>query len=85
MASYNKSYTVVVARSIDIMLAGWIWREADVTISSMCGLALRLETPPIWSIVLGRWFLNRIEKNHCELAIQADRLRAHMVLQLLGE
>lgn len=81
---FNQGYAVVIARTIDILFAGWIWRQYDITISAECGLALRLETPPIWSIVLGRWFLNRIEAHHCELAIAADYQRALTVIALLG-
>ncbi len=85
LTTFNKGYAVTVARCLDILVAGWIWREYDITISAECGLALRKETPPIWALVLGRGFLNKIEKDHCELAIQADRLRAKTVLQLLGD
>jgi hypothetical protein len=55
-----------------------------VTISSFTGLALRRQTPPIWAIVLGRWFLNRIQTNHCELAIEHDIVRAQAALAILG-
>ncbi len=85
LTTFNKGYAVTIARCLDILVAGWIWRQYDITISAECGLALRKETPPIWAIVVGRWFLNMIEANHCELAICADRLRAKMVLQLLGD
>lgn len=81
----SKSYIRVIALAVDIMFAGWIWRQYDITISAECGLALRKETPPIWAIVLGRWILNKLETNHCELAIEGDRLRAKEVLQLLGD
>jgi hypothetical protein len=80
---FNRGYAVTVARVLDIAVAGWIWRQYDITISAECGLALRLETPPIWAIVIGRWFLNRIEANHCELAIAADYARAQAVELLL--
>ncbi len=80
---YNQTYAVVVARCLDILVAGWLWREYDITISAHAGLALRLETPPIWAIVLGRWVLNKIEANHCELAVAADYERAQLALKLL--
>jgi hypothetical protein len=80
---FNRGYAVTIARCVDILVAGWIWRQYDITISAECGLALRLETPPIWAIVIGRQFLNRIEANHCELAIAADYARAQAVELLL--
>ncbi len=82
---YDNSYVFVLARTIDILFCGWIWRQYDLTISAECGLELRKATPRIWAIVLGRWFLNKLQANHCELAIQADRYRAHAALQILGD
>ncbi len=83
MTQFNRGYAVTIARCLDILVAGWIWRQYDITISAECGLALRLETPPIWAIVLGRGILNRIEAHHCELAIAADYQRAIDVEALL--
>lgn len=80
---YNRTYLVLLARTVDILLAGWIWRDYDVTISAMTGLALRAATPPAWSILLGA-FLEICQRNHCEQAVAADRERAQTALKLLG-
>ncbi len=69
---------------VDMLGAAILFRDPDVTISSMTGLALRRTTPPIWAIVLGRWFLNRLQKDHCELAIVHDIMRAKGAIKLLG-
>jgi hypothetical protein len=75
-------YVGVLARTIDILLCGWIWREYGITISSKTGLALRRPSPPAWARVLG-WVLNHIQANHCELAIAADTQRARTALVIL--
>jgi len=80
---YNQGYAVVIARCIDILVAGVFWRDYGVTISSMTGLALRAPRPPLWAKLLGA-FLNAIEKGHCELAIACDIERALQALEILG-
>jgi hypothetical protein len=79
----SNTYMFKVLISIDIMVASLIWRNSDITISSYCGLALRRQTPPIWAIALGRWVLNNLQKNHCELAITHDIGRATAALVML--
>jgi hypothetical protein len=81
--SYNNSYGVVLARTVDILLCGWIWRDYDITISSMAGLAMRAIRPPLWAHLL-HVLLNRIQANHCELAIQADIERCQQALKMLN-
>jgi hypothetical protein len=81
-ASYSNVYFLVILRGIDILACTWIWRDYDITISSMAGLELRKPTPARWARVLGG-FLNWLQKNHCEMAIAADDLRclqAHKIL-----
>jgi hypothetical protein len=77
------SYTMVLARAVDIFACTLIWRDYDVTISSMCGLQLRKAKPARWAKILG-WVLNHLQANHCELAIVADLQRAKTTLQMLG-
>jgi hypothetical protein len=77
------AYWFKVLIAIDMCAAAVIFRDADVTISSLTGLALRAETPPIWAIVLGEWFLNRLQTDHCELAIVHDVLRLRAAERLL--
>lgn len=81
--AYNKGYAILIARTLDILCATWLWRDYDITISSICGLQLRRARPAWWAIVLGRWFLNHIEAHHCELAIAADSVRAQEALRIL--
>lgn len=77
--TYSNGYVIVLARTLDILLCGWIWRTYDITISSMTGLELRNNVPKKWAVILG-WVLNHIQANHCELAIQADIERAMFAL-----
>jgi hypothetical protein len=81
---YNKGYLVLLARAIDILACTWIWRDYDITISSMAGLELRKANPRIWARLLGG-LLNTLQANHCELAIASDRLRAQQALAILGD
>jgi hypothetical protein len=68
------SYGLVIARSVDILACSWIWRDYDITISSMAGLELRKPAPARWARVLGG-ILSKLQTNHCELAIVADLAR----------
>lgn len=79
---YSNTYLLVIARSIDILACSWVWRDYDITISSMCGLELRKPRPASWARILG-WCLNHIQANHCELAIVADRQRSSQALRIL--
>ena len=79
----NNTYTMVLARAVDIFACTLIWRDYDVTISSMCGLHLRTANPRWWARLLGG-LLNKLQTNHCELAIIADLTRAKTTLTMLG-
>ena len=84
--SYGNTYVLVLARSVDILLASWFWRDYDITISSMCGLELRkraLGRPAKgWLCWLGG-VLGKIQTDHCEQAIAADLLRAQQAQGIL--
>jgi hypothetical protein len=82
MITYDNSYLFVLMRSLDILTGSWIWRDYDITVSSMTGLALRNPSPPRWARILGG-FLNWLQTNHCELAIQADLLRCQQAEAIL--
>jgi hypothetical protein len=69
--------------ALDMFACCIIWRDPDVTISSMCGLELRKPTPAIWALVIGG-ALNKINPGHCESAIIGDIARAQSALILLG-
>ncbi len=79
----QNTYAWVLARTIDILLCGWVWRDYDITISSMCGLELRRPLPAWWARVLGG-ALNFCFKGHCEKAIAADTQRATEALAILS-
>lgn len=82
-ATYSNAYVLVLARTVDIMLCGWIWRNYDITISSMTGLELRKTTPAPWAKILGG-LLNGIQPGHCEAAIVADTARLQEAAIILG-
>lgn len=80
--TYNRGYFVTVLRSIDLFVACLIWKDYDITISSFTGLEMRKAYPRRWARALN-WFLDKLETNHCELAIEADITRASKSLQIL--
>lgn len=80
--SWSNTYTHTIAIGVDMLTASVLWNRSDVTVSSLCGLEL-LKPSGVWSLrALGR-LLNKLQANHCELAIQADILRAQRALRLL--
>jgi len=82
-ASVNNTYVVLLARTVDILLCGWVFRQYDITISSMCGLELRKPAPARWARILGG-ALNWLQTGHCESAIAADIARCKAALGVLG-
>lgn len=80
---YNTGYVVLLARCIDILVGGWIWRDYDITISAQTGLECRKAHPRLWARLLGS-LLNRLEANHCELAITCDMERAAQAIDILS-
>jgi hypothetical protein len=80
--SWSNTYSHTLAIAIDILTASIFWNVEDVTVSSLCGLALRSGRSSSFLGRLGR-VLNRIQSNHCELAIAADLARAEACRTLL--
>lgn len=80
----KNGYIFKMLIAVDMFFASVIWRDSGITISSMTGLALHAKTPPLWAVVLGRWILNKIQPNHCELAITHDIVRARNALSVLN-
>lgn len=73
----EKTWTHRIAVAVDILTASVVWSQYDVTISAQCGLEMR-KAPVLsnkWLCRLG-WVLNKLQANHCELAIAADFQRA---------
>lgn len=83
MSTYTNTYFLVLLRAFDILACSWVWRDYDITISSMTGLELRKPAPKRWARVLG-WVLNHLQAGHCESAILADRERCLEALKILG-
>lgn len=81
--TYRNTYFLVLLRAIDILACSWIWRDYDITISSMCGLELRKAQPAWWARWLGG-LLNKLQAGHCESAIIADTDRCREALSILG-
>lgn len=84
--SWDKTYSFTLAIAADVLTASILWNRRDVTVSSLCGLQLRRianQEGGIWILVqLGR-LLNKIQANHCELAIQGDLAEARETIQFL--
>lgn len=78
----NKNYLYKVLLFIDIFLCAILFRDPDVTISSEAGLAMQRAKPPRWAKVLN-WILNKIQTDHCTLAVAADISRAQTAIQYL--
>jgi hypothetical protein len=81
--TFRNVYFLVILRGIDILFCTWIWRNYDITISSMCGLELRRPLPKLWARWLGA-FLNWLQPGHCESAIIADQARCQAALVILS-
>jgi hypothetical protein len=81
--AYSNVYFLVLLRGVDILACTWIWRDYDITISSMCGLQLRTAKPAWWAKILGNT-LNWLQAGHCESAIIADTDRCQQALNILN-
>lgn len=82
--SVNNTYAFKFLIALDMFACALIWRDSDVTISSMTGLEMRKSAPALWARALNG-FLNLLQKGHCELAIASDLARAQAAQQLLTE
>jgi hypothetical protein len=81
--SWSNTYSHTLAIAVDMFTASIFWNDADVTVSSLCGLALRRRETRTFLAVLGK-LLNKIQTNHCELAIAADLSRCSATTALLN-
>lgn len=78
----DKNYLYKILLFIDIFLCALIFRDPDITISAETGLAMQRTQPPLWARILN-WSLNKIQANHCTLAIADDIRRAQTAIQYL--
>ena len=77
-------YGITALRALDIFISTLIFRDYGITISSWCGVEIQKAKPKKVAIVLNK-FLNFLQLNHCELAIEADIRRAHDSLAFLAQ
>lgn len=80
----SKTYVFKVLLYLDMFVSALIWRNPDITISSQTGLALQTLAPPKWATVLG-WVLDKLQPNHCQLAIADDLTRAQAAVATLSK
>ena len=66
------------------MFCTWVYRDYDLTLSSMCGLELKKKNPRRWARVLG-WCLDWLQPDHVNLAIRNDIQRAEEALAILRQ
>lgn len=78
----NKNYLYKLLLFFDIFICALLFRDPDVTLSAETGLAMQRAAPPYWAKALN-WFLDKIQTNHCTLAIQDDIERAQIAIQYL--
>ena len=78
----TNTWVFKVLVGFDLFVCACVWRADDVTISSEIGLAMQRQHPPWWARALNA-MLNKIQKGHCQLAIQCDIARAEAALKYL--
>lgn len=80
--SWSQTYSYTLAIGVDILTASIFWKTQGVTVSSLCGLALRRGETRTFLARLGK-ILNKINANHCENAIASDLARQATAVALL--
>jgi hypothetical protein len=80
--SWQNTYSFTLAITLDVVTASVFWNRRDVTVSSLCGMAIRAGKT---SSLLGRIgkVLNWLQTDHCEQAIAYDMSVANSTLQFL--
>ena len=81
--SWSNTYSHTLAIAVDMLTASIFWNDEDVTVSSLCGVALRKGQTTTFLARLGK-ILNKIQANHCEMAITADKARAAQTITFLS-
>jgi hypothetical protein len=80
----EKTWTHRLAVSVDLIACSVVWLKYDVTISSWCRVQqLAGKDGNKFGRALG-WVLNKIQKDHCALAVQADIERAEAAMEFLA-
>jgi hypothetical protein len=81
--AWSNTYSHTLAIAVDIFTASTFWNTEGITVSSLCGLALRRGETRTFLARLG-YLLNKIQINHCELAIASDLSRSAQASALLN-
>lgn len=76
------TYVAKALYAFDVFCCALITRDFDISISARCGLYWRHDPPLFWYVL--HEFLNALQKDHCELAVQHDLARAQAAIRLLG-
>ena len=79
----GKSYGYKVALFVDFWVCALIFRDPDITISSMTRLYMMRAKPPYWARGLNG-FLNLLQPGHCEIARLSDIARAQGAIVILN-
>ena len=79
----DKTYVHHVMLYIDIFLCALLTNNPNMTLSARCGLNMRRKDAPKRWTILGAT-LNKIQNNHCELAITADLDRSLVATKILS-
>jgi hypothetical protein len=77
------SYAFKTVLAVDYFFSVVLFGDFNVTISSRTGLLLRTANPPDWARLLGG-ALDKIQTNHCELAIAHDIQRSKDAITFLS-
>lgn len=80
--AWSNTYSHTLAISVDVLTASVFWNVENVTVSSLAGIALRRGETTTFLARLGK-VLNKIQTNHCELAVAADLARQASATTLL--
>jgi hypothetical protein len=74
----NNTWAFKLLLAIDVFFCSIIWRDPNVTISSMTGLERRKAVTKWWALFMP------LSDKHCEKAISFDIERARAALRLLS-
>ncbi len=98
--AWGGTYSYRVLLGLDRLGAAVLFNRDDITISSLCGLvelsdrgsspafrlvlSFGLHSIQLWALRRLAQILNRIQANHCQLAIQGDMATARSIIGMLN-